>query len=76
MLAGVPMSGGMAGGTAHMTEEMLKTAGALAGPGADCNSNHTNNGETTASYMSNASSQHDIDFIQDNSDYQWFLDYG
>ncbi|KAJ8915224.1 hypothetical protein NQ315_015447, partial [Exocentrus adspersus] len=40
-------------------------------PDSDCNSNH----HGSASYVSNTSSQ-DIDFIQDNSDYQWFLDYG
>jgi hypothetical protein len=68
-----------------MTEEIskVKTGGAHS-PGSDCNSNHTSNvvatadkyGETTtSSYISNASSQ-DVDFIQDNSDYQWFLDYG
>ncbi|KAJ4450504.1 hypothetical protein ANN_01931 [Periplaneta americana] len=67
-----------------MTEEITKTKSVAAhSPGSDCNSNHTSNivvaadknGETTASYISNASSQ-DVDFIQDNSDYQWFLDYG
>lgn len=40
-------------------------------PDSDCNSNH----HGSASYLSNTSSQ-DNDFIQDNSDYQWFLDYG
>uniref|UniRef100_A0A6P7H870 Uncharacterized protein LOC114345508 isoform X1 n=2 Tax=Diabrotica virgifera virgifera TaxID=50390 RepID=A0A6P7H870_DIAVI len=40
-------------------------------PDSDCNSNH----HGSASYLSNTSSQ-DIDFIQDNSDYQWFIDYG
>ncbi|CAG9864129.1 unnamed protein product [Phyllotreta striolata] len=40
-------------------------------PDSDCNSNH----HGSASYVSNTSSQ-DIDFIQDNSDYQWFIDYG
>ncbi|KAK5650643.1 hypothetical protein RI129_001672 [Pyrocoelia pectoralis] len=40
-------------------------------PDSDCNSNHPG---STTSCLSNASSQ-DIDFIQDNSDYQWFLDY-
>jgi hypothetical protein len=67
-----------------MTEEIskVKTVGPPSS-GSDCNSNHTGNivttadknGETTASYISNTSSQ-DVDFIQDNSDYQWFLDYG
>jgi hypothetical protein len=67
-----------------MAEEIskVKTAGAHSST-SDCNSNHTSNivattdknGETTSSYISNASSQ-DVDFIQDNSDYQWFLDYG
>lgn len=51
---------------------------------SDLNSNHTTEpvgtaGATGASNgsfaASNASSQ-DLDFIQDNSDYQWFLDYG
>lgn len=59
-----------------MTEEIGKGTG-VPSPG-DLNSN--NNGETTASYaasyVSNTSSQNDADFIQDNSDYQWFLDYG
>lgn len=41
----------------------------------DCNSNHTGADRSTASCLSNASSQ-DVDFVQDNSDYQWFLDYG
>ncbi|GLV31098.1 uncharacterized protein CBL_12172 [Carabus blaptoides fortunei] len=47
----------------------------------DCNSNHsalaaaTSADRSTASCLSNASSQ-DNDFVQDNSDYQWFLDYG
>ncbi|XP_019864553.1 uncharacterized protein LOC109593866 isoform X3 [Aethina tumida] len=45
--------------------------GIRASPDSDCNSNHPG----SASYLSNTSSQ-DIDFIQDNSDYQWFLDYG
>ncbi|XP_031333740.1 uncharacterized protein LOC116163770 isoform X2 [Photinus pyralis] len=40
-------------------------------PDSDCNSNHPG---STTSCLSNTSSQ-DIDFIQDNSDYQWFLDY-
>ncbi|XP_060525717.1 uncharacterized protein LOC132701627 isoform X2 [Cylas formicarius] len=42
-----------------------------ASPDSDCNSNH----HGSALYLSNTSSQ-DIDFVQDNSDYQWFLDYG
>lgn len=41
-------------------------------PESDCNSNNL---DSTASYLSNTSSQ-DVDFFQDNSDYQWFLDYG
>nr|CAD7393197.1 unnamed protein product [Timema cristinae] len=60
-----------------MTEELSHPLG-VNSPESDCNSNHTNaerNGETTISCISNASSQ-DVDFIQDNSDYQWFLDYG
>ncbi|XP_066157352.1 uncharacterized protein [Euwallacea fornicatus] len=40
-----------------------------ASPDSDCNSN------LRASYLSTTSSQ-DVDFVQDNSDYQWFLDYG
>ncbi|XP_076253104.1 uncharacterized protein LOC143191665 isoform X4 [Rhynchophorus ferrugineus] len=40
-----------------------------ASPDSDCNSN------LRSSCLSTTSSQ-DIDFIQDNSDYQWFLDYG
>jgi hypothetical protein len=68
-----------------MSEETSKAkTGGAHSPGSDCNSNHTSNtvaaadknGETTtSSFISNASSQ-DVDFIQDNSDYQWFLDYG
>ncbi|KAG8305199.1 enzyme binding [Homalodisca vitripennis] len=46
--------------------------GMLHSPESDCNSNNL---DSTASYLSNTSSQ-DVDFIQDNSDYQWFLDYG
>ncbi|CAG2063634.1 unnamed protein product, partial [Timema podura] len=60
-----------------MTEELSPLLG-VNSPESDCNSNHTNaerNGETTISCISNASSQ-DVDFIQDNSDYQWFLEYG
>ncbi|XP_050299229.1 uncharacterized protein LOC126738115 isoform X2 [Anthonomus grandis grandis] len=38
-------------------------------PDSDCNSN------LKGSSLSIASSQ-DIEFVQDNSDYQWFLDYG
>ncbi|XP_030767612.1 uncharacterized protein LOC115891308 isoform X2 [Sitophilus oryzae] len=38
-------------------------------PDSDCNSN------LKGSCLSTTSSQ-DVDFIQDNSDYQWFLDYG
>ncbi|KAJ8956774.1 hypothetical protein NQ314_006649 [Rhamnusium bicolor] len=50
----------------------MTEVGVLRGsPDSDCNSNH----HGSASYLSNTSSQ-DIDFIQDNSDYQWFLDYG
>lgn len=45
--------------------------GVRGSPDSDCNSNHPG----STSYLSNTSSQ-DIDFIQDNSDYQWFLDYG
>ncbi|ERL95179.1 hypothetical protein D910_12448 [Dendroctonus ponderosae] len=40
-----------------------------ASPDSDCNSN------LRGSYLSTTSSQ-DVDFVQDNSDYQWFLDYG
>lgn len=40
-----------------------------ASPDSDCNSN------LRGSCLSTTSSQ-DVDFIQDNSDYQWFLDYG
>ncbi|KAJ8979938.1 hypothetical protein NQ317_003680, partial [Molorchus minor] len=50
---------------------MTEVAFIRGSPDSDCNSNH----HGSASYLSNASSQ-DIDFIQDNSDYQWFLDYG
>ncbi|KAJ1520827.1 hypothetical protein ONE63_003918 [Megalurothrips usitatus] len=64
------------GSRTRMTDEIGKGTGVLS-PG-DLNSN--NNGETTASYaasyVSNTSSQNDADFIQDNSEYQWFLDYG
>lgn len=49
----------------------LGVRGVAVSPDSDCNSNH----HGSASYLSNTSSQ-DIDFIQDNSDYQWFLDYG
>lgn len=48
---------------------------------ADLNSNHTTalepgkHGDISRSFASNTSSQ-DLDFVQDNSDYQWFLDYG
>ncbi|XP_015839730.1 uncharacterized protein LOC661485 isoform X2 [Tribolium castaneum] len=49
----------------------LGIRGLAVSPDSDCNSNH----HGSASYLSNTSSQ-DIDFIQDNSDYQWFLDYG
>ncbi|XP_068912211.1 serine-rich adhesin for platelets isoform X4 [Tenebrio molitor] len=49
----------------------LGVRGLAVSPDSDCNSNH----HGSASYLSNTSSQ-DIDFIQDNSDYQWFLDYG
>ncbi|KAJ3641779.1 hypothetical protein Zmor_028257 [Zophobas morio] len=49
----------------------LGVRGIAVSPDSDCNSNH----HGSASYLSNTSSQ-DIDFIQDNSDYQWFLDYG
>lgn len=49
----------------------LGVRGVANSPDSDCNSNH----HGSASYLSNTSSQ-DIDFIQDNSDYQWFLDYG
>lgn len=51
-----------------MNEVGLK--GSSLSPDSDCNSNHPN----SSSYLS-VSSQ-DVDFIQDNSDYQWFLDYG
>nr|XP_018914980.1 PREDICTED: uncharacterized protein LOC109042593 isoform X3 [Bemisia tabaci] len=43
--------------------------GVLISPASDCNSNNLN--ETSC--VSNASSQ---DFVQDNSDYQWILDFG
>lgn len=51
------------------TEDKINT---LHSPESDCNSNNL---DSTGSYLSNTSSQ-DVDFIQDNSDYQWFLDYG
>lgn len=47
-----------------MTEDKLAPAHS---PESDCNSN------TLDSTASNTSS---VDFIQDNSDYQWCLDYG
>ncbi|XP_046684117.1 uncharacterized protein LOC124369951 isoform X3 [Homalodisca vitripennis] len=65
---------GVAGQPRGMTtagEEKLGH-GMLHSPESDCNSNNL---DSTASYLSNTSSQ-DVDFIQDNSDYQWFLDYG
>lgn len=43
-------------------------------PDSDRTSSNHHGGSVT-SYLSNTSSQ-DIDFFQDNSDYQWFLDYG
>lgn len=71
LIAGLPP-----GSRPRMADEIGKGTGVLS-PG-DLNSN--NNGETTASYaasyVSNTSSQNDADFIQDNSEYQWFLDYG
>ncbi|XP_063216651.1 uncharacterized protein LOC134527681 isoform X2 [Bacillus rossius redtenbacheri] len=63
---GAPRGGHRAG----MTEEGCPAAS----PASDCNSNRTD--ERTASVTSNASSSQDADFVQDNSDYQWFLDYG
>ncbi|XP_017778180.1 PREDICTED: uncharacterized protein LOC108563887 [Nicrophorus vespilloides] len=59
---GVGSGGGGGGGSSR---------GLVHTPDSDCNSNHPR----SASVLSNTSSQ-DIDFIQDNSDYQWFLDYG
>ncbi|CAH1127170.1 unnamed protein product [Ceutorhynchus assimilis] len=56
---------GLFNGRGIMTE-----AGVLrASPDSDCNSN------LRGSCLSTTSSQ-DVDFVQDNSDYQWFLDYG
>ncbi|XP_018328369.1 uncharacterized protein LOC108739128 isoform X2 [Agrilus planipennis] len=40
-------------------------------PGSDCNSNH----HLSSNSCFSSTSTQDIDFIQDNSDYQWFLDY-
>lgn len=54
-----------------MSEGGLAVRGTIHSPDSDCNSNH----RESVNCLSNASSQ-DIDFIQDNSDYQWFLDYG
>ncbi|XP_054280319.1 uncharacterized protein LOC128998281 isoform X2 [Macrosteles quadrilineatus] len=61
---------GVAGQPRGMTTE--EKLASLHSPESDCNSNTL---DSTASYLSNTSSQ-DVDFIQDNSDYQWFLDYG
>lgn len=42
----------------------------------DCNSNNLEVLDATlSSYRSNASSQDNVDFFQDYSDYQWFADY-
>lgn len=61
---------GVVGQPRGMTsEDKINT---LHSPESDCNSNNL---DSTGSYLSNTSSQ-DVDFIQDNSDYQWFLDYG
>nr|XP_022919540.1 uncharacterized protein LOC111428305 isoform X2 [Onthophagus taurus] len=54
-----------------MNEVGVVGRGTALTPDSDCNSNHPG----SVSCLSNTSSQ-DIDFIQDNSDYQWFLDYG
>lgn len=43
---------------------------------ASANTTSSSADRNTASCVSNASSQDIGDFVQDNSDYQWFLDYG
>ncbi|XP_049797885.1 uncharacterized protein LOC126215254 [Schistocerca nitens] len=51
---------------------------------SDLNSNHTTEpvgtagatGTSNGSFAASNASSQDLDFIQDNSDYQWFLDYG
>lgn len=43
---------------------------------ASANTTSSSVDRNTASCVSNASSQDIGDFVQDNSDYQWFLDYG
>uniref|UniRef100_A0AAR5PRN3 Uncharacterized protein n=1 Tax=Dendroctonus ponderosae TaxID=77166 RepID=A0AAR5PRN3_DENPD len=48
---------------------MSKLGVMRASPDSDCNSN------LRGFYLSTTSSQ-DVDFVQDNSDYQWFLVYG
>ncbi|XP_067013315.2 serine-rich adhesin for platelets [Anabrus simplex] len=72
----LPFRGLQRSGHRGMTEEVISPP-PVNSPESDCNSNHAvdKHIETTGSYVSNASSQ-DVDFVQDNSDYQWFLDYG
>lgn len=50
--------------------------GVITSPESDCNSNNLTLPNDNPLYCSNDSTQDGQDFIQDNSDYQWFLDYG
>lgn len=54
----------------------ISPRGTLTSPESDCNSNNLTVPNDNPLYCSNDSTQDCPDFVQDNSDYQWFLDYG
>lgn len=47
---------------------LLPATAPVATPESDCNSNNLNDGSFCSS--------NSMDFVQDNSDYQWVLEYG
>ena len=55
---------------------MANIKGNLISPVADCNSNNLRMPKENLLLCSTDSVQDCSDFLQDNSDYQWFLDYG
>lgn len=55
---------------------MTGLKGNLTSPVSDCNSNNLPVSKENILLCSTDSIQECPDFLQDNSDYQWFLDYG
>lgn len=55
----------------------LSPHGVVTSPESDCNSNNLQlPGDKSGLYCSNDSTHDFPDFVQDNNEYQWFVDYG